>query len=85
MHYRFAKHRGLYSDNEEVGTGRSGGGGRSSSSELCTYGNDFDKSQVALAPTPLCSSPQQYGKYGIPGGAVCQGAEDLAQCPRPWQ
>lgn len=36
---------------------------------------------VLAARPPIC----RYGKYGIPGGAVCEGAANIAQCPRPWQ
>lgn len=49
--------------------------------ELCTYSND--EGMGALAPTRLCEA-KGYGKYGIPGGAICQGADNVAQCPRPW-
>ncbi len=68
--------------NRPVATGQEtepGGFGK-----LCTYGNDNDKEQVMLAPTSICSV-RDYGKYGVPGGAVCEGAKDLAQCPRPWE
>ena len=52
--------------------------------ELCTYGSAKESQALDLAPTKLCGL-SQYGKYGIPGGAVCEGAENLARCPRPWQ
>ncbi len=48
---------------------------------LCTYGHD--EALQAIAPTKLCGL-RRYGKYGIPGGAVCEGFEGLAACPRPW-
>jgi hypothetical protein len=50
--------------------------------ELCTFGAEWDQSQEEIAPTALCRS-RAYGKYGIPGGAICQGAKSLADCPRP--
>ncbi|PNW83252.1 hypothetical protein CHLRE_05g233450v5 [Chlamydomonas reinhardtii] len=49
---------------------------------LCTYG--YDRDLVRLAPTPYCGW-REYGKWGIPGGAICEGADNIAQCPRPWQ
>ncbi|KXZ46236.1 hypothetical protein GPECTOR_45g106 [Gonium pectorale] len=49
---------------------------------LCSYG--YDRGLEHVAPTPYCKW-QQYGKYGIPGGAICEGALNVAQCPRPWQ
>ena len=52
--------------------------------QLCTYGSAKENQVLNLAPTKLCSL-SQYGKYGIPGGAVCEGAESVARCPRPWQ
>ncbi|KAG2424819.1 hypothetical protein HXX76_014240 [Chlamydomonas incerta] len=49
---------------------------------LCTYG--YDRELVRLAPTAYCGW-REYGKWGIPGGAICEGADNLARCPRPWQ
>ncbi|PNH10148.1 putative glucuronosyltransferase, partial [Tetrabaena socialis] len=49
---------------------------------LCTYGYDIGLEQHA--PTPYCKW-QKYGKYGIPGGAICEGAPNIAQCARPWE
>ncbi|GFH12053.1 uncharacterized protein HaLaN_07679 [Haematococcus lacustris] len=49
---------------------------------LCTYG--FDDNLRKFAPTPFCDASKS-GQYGIPGGAVCDGAPNIAQCPRPWQ
>ena len=51
--------------------------------ELCTFGSERDRSQEDIAPTAFCNS-RAYGKYGIPGGAICQGAKSLAECSRPW-
>ena len=52
---------------------------------LCTYGTVRENQALDLAPTKLCSPTAMYGKYGVPGGAVCEGAESVARCPRPWQ
>ncbi|GIL60956.1 hypothetical protein Vafri_15768 [Volvox africanus] len=49
---------------------------------LCTYG--LDPGLEAWAPTPYCDW-RPFMKYGIPGGAICEGAPNVAQCPRPWQ
>jgi hypothetical protein len=49
--------------------------------QLCSYG--YDESLQKVAPTKLCSL-RGWGKYGIPGGAVCEGVKNLAECPRPW-
>lgn len=50
--------------------------------QLCSYG--YDLGMERYAPTPYCTW-KQFGKYGIPGGAICEGAKNIAQCPRPWQ
>ena len=62
-----------------AGSGRPGSK-PGSGHQLCTYAYDLDTHH--LAPTPLCDF-RGFGKYGIPGGAACQGARSLAQCPRP--
>ncbi|KAG2488240.1 hypothetical protein HYH03_013231 [Edaphochlamys debaryana] len=49
---------------------------------LCSYG--YDRGLESYAPTPYCQW-NRYGKYGIPGGAICEGAKNIAECPRPWQ
>lgn len=49
---------------------------------LCSYGYDLNMKQYAA--TEFCVT-RQYGKYGSPGGAVCEGAPSIAQCPRPWE
>ncbi|KAG1666621.1 hypothetical protein FOA52_005830, partial [Chlamydomonas sp. UWO 241] len=49
--------------------------------QLCSYG--YDESLQQVAPTKLCGL-RGWGKYGIPGGAICEGMENLAKCPRPW-
>eukprot|EP00798_Chlamydomonas_sp_ICE-L_P001579 gene1579-32966_t len=56
-------------------------GEESDSSKLCSYSGDKDLEHVA--PTGFCQVTSVYGKYGIPGGAICQGYPDLANCPRP--
>jgi hypothetical protein len=73
--------------------GSSGGGSRSREAEapmngsdvragLCYYG--YEPELHHLAPTGMCDV-RRYRKWGIPGGAVCSGAPNLAACPRPWE
>eukprot|EP00195_Chlamydomonas_chlamydogama_P007154 CAMPEP_0202896838 /NCGR_PEP_ID=MMETSP1392-20130828/5751_1 /ASSEMBLY_ACC=CAM_ASM_000868 /TAXON_ID=225041 /ORGANISM="Chlamydomonas chlamydogama, Strain SAG 11-48b" /LENGTH=484 /DNA_ID=CAMNT_0049582321 /DNA_START=368 /DNA_END=1822 /DNA_ORIENTATION=+ len=50
--------------------------------QLCSYG--FDDALRKYSVAGLCDL-RRYGKYGIPGGAICQGAPTIAQCPRPWE
>jgi len=49
---------------------------------LCSYGYDLNMRQYAA--TEFCVT-RQYGKYGSPGGVVCEGAPSIAECPRPWE
>jgi hypothetical protein len=51
--------------------------------KLCTY--NYDRGANLVNATALCTPPPVHGKYGIPGGAVCDGARNLAECPRPWE
>jgi hypothetical protein len=49
---------------------------------LCSYG--YDDYLRKFAATPFCET-RALGKYGTPGGAVCEGAPSIAQCARPWE
>lgn len=49
---------------------------------LCYYG--YDPKLLHLVPTGFCHL-HGWRKYGYPGGVVCEGAQNVAQCPRPWE
>lgn len=51
---------------------------------LCYYASVAGGDAHSLTPTGMCHM-RKWRTYGHPGGAVCQGYDNIAQCPRPWQ
>lgn len=56
--------------------------GSTAARALCSYGYDLELRRFAA--TPFCET-RKLGKYGSPGGVVCEGAGSIAECPRPWE
>lgn len=56
--------------------------GASGQQLLCSYG--YGQEYERQAATPFCIT-RQLGKYGTPGGAVCEGSKSIAECYRPWE